>query len=44
MKISLTVFKLQSGHDCVTDGQTKEAKNNMSPPLSGGEINSVTVR
>ena len=42
MKISQTVFALQSGHDFVTDGRTDrltddQGKNNMSPnPTWGG--------
>ena len=35
MKISQTVFELQSGHDFVTDDQ---GKNNMSPNPTGGDI------
>ena len=43
MKIS---FKLQSGHDCLTDWQTDgqtTGKNNMSPPLSGEDIKIVRL-
>ena len=37
MKISQTVFELQSGHDFVTDRRTDDqGKNNMSPNPSGG--------
>ena len=37
MKISWTVFKLQSGHDFVTDRQMDSpGKNNMSPNPKGG--------
>ena len=36
MKFHLTVFKLQSGHDFVTD--RRKGKNNMSPdPSMGGD-------
>ena len=39
MKISRTVFELQSGHDFVTDGRTDDqGKNNMSPNPTGGDI------
>ena len=43
MKISQTVFELQSGHDFVTyrqtDGWTDDkGKNNMSPNPIGGDI------
>ena len=48
MKISQTVFELQSGHDFVTDRRTDrrtdrqtddQGKNNMSPNPTGGDIN-----
>ena len=36
MKISQTVFELQSGHDFVTDRRTDDqGKNNMSPNPTG---------
>ena len=43
MKISRTVFQLQSGYDFVTDRQTDgrtddQGKNNMSPNPTGGDI------
>ena len=39
MKISQTVFELQSGHGFVTDKQTDDqGKNNMSPNPTGGDI------
>ena len=44
MKISQTVFELQSGHDFVTDRRTEngrtddQGKNNMSPNPMGGDI------
>ena len=43
MKISQTVFELQSGHDFVTDRRTdrrtdEQSKNNMSPNPTGGDI------
>ena len=44
MKISQTVFELQSGHDFVTDRRTDrrtddQGKNNMSPNPTGGDMN-----
>ena len=45
MKISQTVFELQSGHDfVVTDGQTTRAKTICLLTLNGGDINNVTFR
>ena len=56
MKISQTVFELQSGHDFVTDGQTdgqtdrrtdgqmSRAKTICLPTLNGGDINSNIQR
>ena len=42
MKISQTVFKLQSGHDFVTDRRTDDqGKNNMSPNPTGGDIMNI---
>ena len=43
MKISRTVFELQSGHDFVTDRRTDrrtndQGKNNMSTNPKGGNI------
>ena len=42
MKISQTVFELQSGHDFVTDrrtdGWTDQGKNNISPNPTWGDI------
>ena len=36
MKISQTVFELQSGHDFVTEGG--QGKNSMSPNPTGGDM------
>ena len=43
MKISQTVFELQSGHNFVTDRRMDrrtddQGKNNMSPNPTGGDI------
>ena len=38
MKISQMVLELQSGHDFVTDRQTDQDKNKMSPNPTGGDI------
>ena len=47
MQISWTVFKLQSRHDCMTDGQTDwqttKAKI-ICPSLSGGDIIKEMIR